>query len=229
MYFKSKKIFSITDLIILIIIIVLLNTYIFIRIFTIKSESFLNEFAKNKSTQLSTVIINNALFEIINNKDYSSFMETKTNNDDLVDIRLNNEKINRLLYSVNDSIINNIRKIESGNYNGINIDYLEKEDFIFNVPIGVIYDIPIFVGIGPKIPFKIDILGNADNSIYTKVREYGINNSIIEVVLNIKLNIEVILPFTSNVIQIDKEIPIDTKIIEGKVPTYYGSVQNKSN
>ena len=59
--------------------------------------------------------------------------------------------------------------------------------------------------------------------------DYGINNSIIEVVLNINLSIQVILPFTSKNIQISKNIPIETKIIEGKVPIYYGGVKANSN
>ena len=100
---------------------------------------------------------------------------------------------------------------------------------IFNVPIGVIYDIPILVGIGPKIPFKLDIITNSDNSVYTNIRDYGINNSIIEVILKINLNIQIILPFTSKEMQIVKEIPIDTKIIQGKVPTYYGSIGSNNN
>ena len=57
---------------------------------------------------------------------------------------------------------------------------LNNDDFIFNVPIGIIYDMPILVGIGPKIPFKVNILGNSDNTVYTRVKEYGINNSMIE-------------------------------------------------
>ena len=92
------------------------------------------------------------------------------------------------------------------------------------MPIGVIYDIPILIGIGPKIPFKIDIIGNTNNNVYTNIKAYGINNSIIEVILNINMNIQIILPFTSKEININKDIPLDTKIIEGKVPTYYGGI-----
>ena len=116
-----------------------------------------------------------------------------------------------------------------GKYDNLNIDYLQETDLIFNVPIGVIYDIPILVGIGPKIPFKLDIITNSDNSVYTNIRDYGINNSIIEVILKINLNIQIILPFTSKEMQIVKEIPIDTKIIQGKVPTYYGSIGSNNN
>lgn len=213
-----------SDLIIIIILLVIFFSYGMIKLFTIKSESFLNDFARNKSIQLTNIIINKALYEILYNVEYDSLMNTSINNEEFIDIELDNYKINKMLYVVNDNILENINLIENGNFNDINIQYLNNEDFIFKVPIGVIYNVPILVGMGPQIPFKVNILGNSDNSVYTKVKEYGINNSIIEVILNIKLNVQIILPFTSKEIQINKEIPIDTKIIEGKVPKYYGGI-----
>ena len=213
-----------SDLIIIIILLVIFFSYGMIKLFTIKSESFLNDFARNKSIQLTNIIINKALYEILYNVEYDSLMNTSINNEEFIDIELDNYKINKMLYVVNDNILENINLIENGNFNDINIQYLNNEDFIFEVPIGVIYNVPILVGMGPQIPFKVNILGNSDNSVYTKVKEYGINNSIIEVILNIKLNVQIILPFTSKEIQINKEIPIDTKIIEGKVPKYYGGI-----
>ena len=213
-----------SDLIIIIILLVMFFSYGMIKLFTIKSESFLNDFARNKSIQLTNIIINKALYEILYNVEYDSLMNTSINNEEFIDIELDNYKINKMLYVVNDNIMENINLIENGNFNDINIQYLNNEDFIFKVPIGVIYNVPILVGMGPQIPFKVNILGNSDNSVYTKVKEYGINNSIIEVILNIKLNVQIILPFTSKEIQINKEIPIDTKIIEGKVPKYYGGI-----
>ncbi len=213
-----------SDLIIIIILLVIFFSYGMIKLFTIKSEPFLNDFARNKSIQLTNIIINKALYEILYNVEYDSLMNTSINNEEFIDIELDNYKINKMLYVVNDNILENINLIENGNFNDINIQYLNNEDFIFKVPIGVIYNVPILVGMGPQIPFKVNILGNSDNSVYTKVKEYGINNSIIEVILNIKLNVQIILPFTSKEIQINKEIPIDTKIIEGKVPKYYGGI-----
>ncbi len=213
-----------SDLIIIIILLILFCSYIMIRLFTVRSESFLDNFARNKSIQLTTIIINKAIYEMSYKNEYNTFMITNTNSNGLVDIKLDNNKVNRVLYVVNNNIMKNIDLIENGNFDDINIEYLNNDDFIFNVPIGIIYDIPILVGIGPKIPFKVNILGNSDNTVYTRVKEYGINNSMIEVILGIKLNVQIILPFSSKEIQINKEIPIDTKIIEGKVPTYYGGI-----
>ena len=54
------------------------------------------------------------------------------------------------------------------------------------------------------------------------VKEYGINSSLVEIVLNIKIQIEVILPFQSKTIFVEKNIILESKIIQGKIPQYYG-------
>ena len=200
-----------------------------IRLFTIKSEIILFEYAKKESIQISTILINKALYEVTFNNNYDNFIKINKTNEDILDINLDNKRVNELLFLVNENILKNINSLESGNYGDLDIEYLDESNFIFNVPIGVIYNMPILVGIGPKIPFKIDIIGNTNNSIYTNVKDYGINNSIIEIILNINMNIQIILPFTSKQIEINKDIPLDTKIIEGKVPTYYGGIRTNTN
>ena len=222
--FKIKLI----DKIIILSIIIILLSYIMIKLFTIKSEKLLFEYAKKESISLSTILINKALYEVTFNNNYDGFININKTNDDMLDISLDNKKVNELLFLVNENILKNINILEKGRYNYLDVEYLDKSNFIFNVPIGVIYDIPILIGIGPKIPFKIDIIGNTNNNVYTNIKAYGINNSIIEVILNINMNIQIILPFTSKEININKDIPLDTKIIEGKVPTYYGGITTNS-
>lgn len=226
---RIRKIyFTLPDKIIILTISVFLLTYLMIKLFTIKSEKILLDYAQNKSMQLSSILINNAIYEITYNNNYESFMKTNINKDNMLDIELDNKKANEILFQINDNILRNINNIEKGNFTIFSDKYLD-DNLIFSVPIGVIYDIPILVGIGPKIPFKLDIIANTNNSIYTNIKEYGINNSIIEVILKINLNIQIILPFSSKEVNVSKDIPIDTKIIEGKVPTYYGGLIKNSN
>jgi sporulation protein YunB len=196
-----------------------------IKAFTIKSKNVLLEYANNQSMIVASILINKAIYEVTYKNEYGNLIKTSFNSEDFIDISLDNKMVNELLFQVNENIINNINKLQNGEYTYLNVEYLDKEDFIFYVPIGVIYDIPVLIGIGPRIPFKLDVIGNINNSVYTNIKDYGINNSIIEVMLNINLNIRVILPFTSKNININKDIPLDTKIIEGKVPLYYGGIK----
>ena len=66
------------------------------------------------------------------------------------------------------------------------------------------------------------MIGNVTSGIKTEVKEYGINNSLVTISVEIKVELMVILPFSSDYISIDNEIPIAIKLIQGKVPQFYG-------
>ena len=76
--------------------------------------------------------------------------------------------------------------------------------------------------LGPKIPVKINLVGNIISGVETKVTNYGINNAMIEVYVHLQVNIQVILPFLSDTVQVDTLVPIAMKLIQGSVPNYYG-------
>lgn len=201
-----------SDVFIIISIIVLIVTYIFIKIFTYKSENILMNYARRNSTNIVTKIINNSTYEVLYNKTYGSLISIdKNNQNDITSLNFDNAKINNILYSFTSSLLSNIKTLES------------NSNFIYTLPIGVIYSLPILVNIGPNIPFKIDILGDADSSSSLNVREYGINSVVVEVVLNVELTVQIILPFVSQTHVVNKQIILDSKIIQGNIPDYYGN------
>ena len=86
------------------------------------------------------------------------------------------------------------------------------------------YDIEIFkrIVIGPKIPIKLKMVGNVTSGITTEVEEYGINNSLITISMEVCVEIQVVLPLTTDYVSITNYIPLAIKLIQGKVPVYYG-------
>jgi len=213
-----------SDVFLSIIVIILLMTYIFLRIFSYKSHTILLNYAKRKSINIISTIINKSLDEVLYNENYEEIIELKNDYEaDISDININNKQINQMLYSMTENILNSISMLEDGNYDDINTNYTNNEDLIYYVPIGVILNIPVLVNLGPKIPFKIDILGSVNNEVLTEIKDYGINNSLIEVKLKTYLQVQVILPFMSETFDVEKNIIIDSKIIGGKIPDYYGN------
>jgi hypothetical protein len=69
-------------------------------------------------------------------------------------------------------------------------------------------------------------LGKVNNNTYINIKEYGINNSMIEVILNIEIEIRIMLPFISESIKVQKEVLLENKIIQGNIPEYYGNVNS---
>ena len=193
-----------SDVVIFIIILIFIITYIFIKIFTVKSGDILMEYAKVKSNYISNLIINDSINSILNDINYNNLITYSNNSLDF-----DNEKINNILFLYTNNIIKNIKSFE-------------KKLNIYFVPMGAIYSLPILTNLGPKIPFKIIILGDTSNEVKTNIKEYGINSSLIEVVLNIHMRIEVIIPFVSDEILLEKNIILDSKVIQGDIPKYYG-------
>ena len=69
---------------------------------------------------------------------------------------------------------------------------------------------------------NLKIIGNVTSGIKTDVKEYGINNSLITISSEITVEMMVILPFSSDYVSITNLVPISIKIIQGKVPEFYG-------
>lgn len=225
---RLKKYENITgsDIILLIMIIVLIISYIMLKVFTIKSEKILLNYAENKSKELSQLLVNNALEEIIIDANVEDIINLEKNqNNEIISLDFNNVKINEIELKISKNIQKNLKKLEENKKNSLTEKYYDdKIDIIYEVPMSIIYDVPILVGIGPKVPFKLDVLGNVKTNVITNIKEYGINNSLVEVILNMKINIQIILPFSSKNIVIESNVPLKTKVIQGKIPTYYGGI-----
>lgn len=194
-------------------IIIFIVTFFLIKLFTYKSSSILSGYAKKKSNNIISSIINSSIYNIKDSYEDLIIIE-KNSNEEVIDLNFNNIKINNILHLTTSNILNSINELE------------EDSNMIYYVPLGVIHSLPILINIGPKIPFKIDILGDINNSSDINIKEYGINNVLIEVVLNIKLTIQVILPFVSESVDIDKKIILDSKVLQGNIPNYYGLTKN---
>lgn len=215
------------DIYILILIIIIILTFIFIRRFSEKSENILLNYAEKNNLKLAAILINESLNNTINKLEYNDLINIEKDIDGkITSLDFNEIESNKILYTFTNEILKNINKAE---IDKVNLEYFNKKDTIYYVPIGVIYNTKVLTDIGPKIPFKTSILGSVDTSISSNIKEYGINNSLIELFLNIKLYVQVILPFTSKTLEIQKQIYLERKIIQGQIPNYYGGIITSFN
>jgi len=220
---KLKKI----DIFIFIFVFICFITFILIKKFTIRSENYISTYTINQTKNIAEAIVNKSVYdELLNNETDLSLMFNafKNKDDEIISIDFNNIIVNEYLYKILNNIINNFNNLEQTHTKELNVSFYEKKSNIFFIPLGVIYDLPVLTFISPKIPFKINSIGNIESNIETKITEYGINNSLLEIIININLNLNVVYPFISNNIIIKKSIPIASKLIQGNIPSYYGGI-----
>ena len=214
-----------SDYIILVILFIVIVSFIEIKYFSHKSETILLDYSSNKITNIINEIINESINNKIYRYKYNDIIKIDgQNNGNITSIDFDNEIVNSMLYMVSDEILGKIKLLESNNYDNLNLKYISSNDKVYYVPYGVIYGSSILSNLGPKIPFKISLVGSTNNETKSNIDEYGINSSKVEVVLNINFKMMVLLPFKSKEIVINKTIILDSKIIQGKVPDYYGGM-----
>ncbi len=229
MRLKKSINIKIEDKIIVVVSAILILTYLFIKIFTEKSKNILLEYAENKSIEISTIVINESIKQALLEEKINDILEIDINDsNEIMGVNFDNMKTNKILYDMNYSMLNNIKEIENGNVldmnNKLKKDFFDNKNMVFQVPFNVINEKPALISLGPRIPFKLEVISSATNNILTNVKEYGINNSLVELLLEIEINVQIILPFASKRTTIEKKIPISTKIIQGKIPEYYGGM-----
>lgn len=126
--------------------------------------------------------------------------------------------VNAFLRDVTDNITRSLEKEESN-----------PDKIAFYIPLGSIFQNPIFNNKGPQIPVRMEIIGSVLSNISTKVTEYGINNCLIEMYVHVEVKEKVILPVIAKTITITNDLPVSYKVIRGKVPSYYGNSINKDS
>ena len=99
---------------------------------------------------------------------------------------------------------------------------ISTHGYILDIPLGYVTNSPLIINLGPKIPVKISTTDVVVGSVVTSVREFGINNALIEVYINIEIETNAILPLKSGTTKNNFKILVASKIINGKIPNFYG-------
>lgn len=213
---KSSKI----KIYIVFVLILVFLLFILIDIVGERLSSYYLEYSKREAIE----IIDSALNKTVN-KDILSEMK----NSDFYVVSKNKEgdieTIDYNTYLVNDLL----NKMSTNLYNIVKQEERSDKDASFYIPLGAISKNPLLVDKGPKIPVRMHAIGSVISNINTKVKDFGINNSFIEMSVHVEVTEKVILPVTSGEIKISNDIPLAYKIIKGKIPNYYGGVIDRNS
>lgn len=89
------------------------------------------------------------------------------------------------------------------------------------LPLGYFFSRNIFLSNGIRVPINIHVIGSHSTEILVSATSYGINSSIIEITLEVKVSILVTIPFQKSPIDVVTGIPLSIEIINSEVPKYY--------
>lgn len=214
------------NIFIIIIFISFIISILLINILSKKVLPIFMNYAVSKIKENSINTINEVVKEEVLNYDIQNIVYiTKNEDNDIQLIDYDIKKVNTLLSNIIENIISKLSVLDIDEEK---IKY--NNGFIYEVPIGVIFDNIFISNIGPKIPIKITLTKDITANILTSIKEYGINNALLVISINISINEKVIIPFITKDVNISLDIPISIKLIQGNIPIYYGEVlERKSN
>lgn len=228
---KTKKKKNGLLITIAILISVMTMTFLFINYYSKKALPIILSYAEAETKKLTILVINKAVTKQINNMDTDELFDIDYNKDgEITLIDFNSKKTSKILSTMTSLVELNLRAVEEGKIDMLelpdnslsdyNMNLLEK-GIIVEVPIGIITNSSLLYNIGPKIPVKLSLVGDVVTGFSSEVVEYGINNALLKLMIDIKVDTKIILPIVSDQITIDCSIPIAMKVIQGKIPSYY--------
>ena len=134
-------------------------------------------------------------------------------------------------------IYKNIKEVEEGNVSvlqslsnvKIEKDKTKESDGVaYSVPLGKVTNNILLANFGPDIPIEFSAIGDVQSDVKTKIVEFGINGGVIEVYIEVKVNIEIIIPLATDTTIVTRNIPIGMGVFRGDVPQFYNGSGNTS-
>lgn len=211
MYCKRKK--KNKNILVILIILLILGVHFTFKFFNDKAMPLFIEYSEIQTKK----IISEAIIESIDNNVLDSisvnelFLSSTSDSFDL-----NSKYINSILNDI--STIVDKKLIE-----------FEESDSVFKLPSGIMFNNNIISNIFPKIPIKLDIIGNTLCVLNTKIESYGINNALFKLNVDITVDVKILMPFISQNTSVTVSTPLVIKLIEGNIPSYFlGGYYNNS-
>ena len=228
--FYKKKNFNKKSKISLILCCVVILDIIFFNLFSGRLGKSISYSAMIKIEELTKFYLNDTIKKYLN-INTNDYIKLNLVNNNIVNVDIDNNKCNVLLNNIINDLEGNVKRIELGEITDYhNLEMLRSNNgVVVFMPIGVATNNTLFARLGPKVPVKVSFLENVDAYVDVEVESYGINNSLIKLYINIKIEEIVELPIEKDRNNIEYKFLLASKLINGEVPDMLGTINGSSS
>lgn len=152
----------------------------------------------------TTQAVNEAVLSVLQGVDYADFVTVEKNSQNEV-----------VLITANSNSVNQLARTASIVTQG-KINTLFQQ--AISIPLGTLSGIPLLSQLGPDVNIVIDPVGTAQCSFVSHFETAGINQTLHRIYLNVSSTVDVIIPSSHQVVQIETPILVCETVIVGKVP-----------
>lgn len=231
---KRKRKIKKTNILLFTLMLCIIGVVLFLNYINQKLTPILLETAELEIGKFSTIVVNKAIAQVLEDKiNTEELFDTIISNDGKIQaVDFNPVIVNQVLNIATSVVQNNLKLLEEGNLDTIGIYDMDlpenrvkdlKRGIITKVPIGAITGNSILANLGPLIPIRLHYVGDVNSNITTEIIPYGINNALVKIGVKLEMTAQIILPFLTDKMLLECNIPISIKMIQGSVPSYYGS------
>ncbi len=217
----------------------IISTFISLWIINKGIEPKLMEIAEEKTDQFAR----DAIFEAVNKKIGEGMSEEIINveenekNGYVRSVVWNTAYITRVHYQTHYRVQQYLKRLEEGKAvdpgESLDIDVdqenrttqqemLEKPQ-ITRIPLGEVTNNVLLSNLGPEIPVHFRTIGSVESQIVAKVEPHPINNTMYKLYLRVKVNLRIVLPFSTDRTTVQTEILIAQNTVHGDVPEFYNN------
>lgn len=104
----------------------------------------------------------------------------------------------------------------------------DKDPTVVEIPIGQVTGSTILANLGPKVPVHFEIVGSIQSDIKYEMKEFGINAALFEIYIPVTVNAQIVVPFTTEPAEITTKVYVDSRVLMGDVPEFFGSGEGSS-
>ncbi len=98
----------------------------------------------------------------------------------------------------------------------------QGEGIVYSVPLGQATNNALLGNLGPRVPVRFTAIGDVQTNVKSEVESSGINNMFIKVSIHIEVNVQIIIPFATEITYVEHDIVVAMGYLRGQVPQFYG-------
>ncbi|MBW6409970.1 sporulation protein YunB [Clostridium weizhouense] len=174
---------------------------------------FLNKKLIPSLTKMSEIAVKSRVLNIINKNSIDIFSQ-EFNYEEMIKIQKDNDGNINLIQADTIKLNHLMSKLSME----CNEELENLGDIKVNVPLGWFTDNSLYYSLGPKVPIRVENLGNINAFYESEFQSAGINQTRHIIYLNVEAKVRIILPTKTDELGISTRVPVSDTIIVGKTP-----------
>ncbi|MCY8515269.1 sporulation protein YunB [Bacillus atrophaeus] len=205
-----------------------ISTTVSLWIINASIKPILMDIGEMETKRVAIEVIQASIEDYMSNRDNMKdmFEMNSDENGKLTTIDFNTQIVNSMKTKITKQLQSHLKEVETGEFthskkHGTGKDSGANENIMINIPLGQVTGNTILGNLGPKIPVRFSLIGDALTDVKTKIEPYGINNALIDISISVEIKVKVIIPFATKTSVVTNTIPVSIKAVQGEVPQFY--------